>query len=77
MQDSSGNLNKLEVPDMPTANQFLTVHEVAAMFGVSRATIWRRVQDGTLPQPVKIGRATRFSQSEIELAAERLMEGRD
>lgn len=38
----------------------------AALLGISRATFWRRVADGTFPQPVKLGHATRWLRSEIE-----------
>lgn len=33
--------------------------------GLSRTTIWRRVNDGTLPQPIGIGGLRRWSKSEI------------
>lgn len=41
-------------------NSFATDRDGAAFFGWSRATFWRRVQDGTIPQPVKIGRTSRW-----------------
>ena len=39
--------------------------EAAQLLGCSRATIWRRVADGGLPRPVKIGGISRFVLSEI------------
>jgi predicted DNA-binding transcriptional regulator AlpA len=36
------------------------------MFGVSTSTWWRRVADGTINPPVKIGGASRWPLSEIE-----------
>ena len=38
----------------------------SALLGVSRATWWRRVHDGTLPQPIKLGGVTRWRRDEIE-----------
>lgn len=35
-------------------------HGVAAMLGVSRATVWRMVSDDRLPDPLKLGRLTRW-----------------
>lgn len=46
--------------------RLLTVKETASALGCSVATVWRRVADGTLNQPVKLGGTTRWPQSEIE-----------
>ena len=40
--------------------------EVAAILGCSRTTVWRRVADGTLKQPVKLGGLSRFVLSEMQ-----------
>ena len=40
--------------------------EGAKLIGGSRATWWRRVADGTLPHPVRIGGMSRWPLSEIE-----------
>lgn len=37
----------------------------AELIGCSKATWWRRVADGTLPEPVKIGGISRWPLSEI------------
>lgn len=37
----------------------------AEMLGCSKATFWRRVADGTIPRPLKIGGMSRWPQSEI------------
>jgi predicted DNA-binding transcriptional regulator AlpA len=42
----------------------------AIMIGCSPATWWRRVSDGTLPQPIKIGGLTRWRRDEILAAIE-------
>lgn len=54
----------------PSVEVLLTDKEVANVLQVHRATIWRRVKDGTLPQPIRIGNITRFPQSEIVAALE-------
>lgn len=46
--------------------------EAAAIIGVSKATWWRRVADGTMPQPIRIGSITRWKLSEIAAAVEKL-----
>ena len=51
--------------------------QLAKMLSVSRATIWRRVADGTLPRPVRVGGATRWRLEEIEATIARLSENRD
>ena len=47
----------------------------AAWLGMSRATFWRRVKDGTLPAPVKIGGATRWRRDALLAAIDRLSAG--
>lgn len=43
----------------------------AALCGVSRATFWRRVKDGTFPPGFKIGSATRWRRSDLLRALDR------
>ena len=50
--------------------------EAAATIGVSKATWWRRVADGTMPQPIRIGSLTRWKVSEIATAIEKLAKKR-
>ena len=45
--------------------------EGAAMLGVSVPTFWRRVADGTIPKPIKLGALSRWPQSEILAVIER------
>lgn len=50
-------------------NRYLTDKEVAAIYGVARATVWRWVGDGTLPAPIKIGgNTTRWHGEAIKAA---------
>ncbi|MHA7826910.1 MAG: helix-turn-helix transcriptional regulator [Roseovarius sp.] len=46
-------------------DRLVSVRDTAAAYGCSVATVWRRVADGTIPKPVKIGGMTRWSASEI------------
>lgn len=40
--------------------------DAARLLGCSKATFWRRVADGTIPRPLKIGGMSRWPQSEIQ-----------
>jgi len=40
--------------------RLLDVHDVAAMLGLSDRSVWRRVKDGNLPQPIYIGRLAKW-----------------
>ena len=44
----------------------LTIDEVAALFAVSKSTIYRRVRNGEFPKPIKFGSLTRFQQSDVD-----------
>ncbi|MGR3717820.1 MAG: helix-turn-helix transcriptional regulator [Thermohalobaculum sp.] len=46
----------------------IEVRTVAAMIEISPSTVWRRVADGTLPKPCRIGGLTRWSRPEVEAA---------
>ena len=51
--------------------------EAAEILGCSRTTVWRRVADGTLPKPIKLGGLSRFVLSEINAIVESAMAARD
>lgn len=51
--------------DMINADPLLTAREGAAILQVSIPTFWRRVADGTVPKPVKIGALSRWPRSEV------------
>ena len=51
--------------------------EAAGMLGCSKSTFWRRVADGTIPRPVKIGGMSRWLQSEIKAVIEQAIAQRD
>ena len=45
---------------------FLALKQVCARLGISPRSVRRRVHDGTLPPPIKIGRAARWRRLDIE-----------
>lgn len=50
-------------------DDLLTVAEVASWLRVNRATVWRRVAAGALPDPFYVGdRSPRWSASEVDEA---------
>jgi predicted DNA-binding transcriptional regulator AlpA len=48
----------------------LSVDDTSAFLNISRASVWRRAADGTLPQPIRIGGATRWRRDELIAAVE-------
>jgi len=50
---------------MEITDPLLTAREGAKVLQVSIPTFWRRVADGTVPPPVKIGCLSRWPRSEI------------
>ncbi|MCB1439942.1 MAG: AlpA family phage regulatory protein [Nitratireductor sp.] len=55
---------------MNTIDPLLTMHEVTAMLRISPASLYRRVADGTLPKPLKLGHLSRWSRSDLLSALE-------
>ena len=48
-------------------NTYVSVTQLARRYSVDRSTIWRWVQRGTLPQPVRLSeQTTRWKLDEIE-----------
>lgn len=50
---------------MTTVDPFLNAKEVTALLKISTTSLYRRVADGTLPKPVKLGHLARWPRSEI------------
>lgn len=50
---------------MEVTDPLLDAREAAAILDVSVPTFWRRVADGTVPKPVKIGALSRWPRSEV------------
>lgn len=55
---------------MTIPDSLLTAREGAKLLQVSIPTFYRRIADGTLPKPIKLGNLSRWSQSEIIAAIE-------
>lgn len=51
--------------------------DAAAMLGCSVSTFWRRVREGIISRPVKIGGMSRWPQSEIQIAIDCAKQERD
>lgn len=50
---------------MQITDPLLSARESAAVLQISVPTFWRRVADGTVTKPVKIGALSRWPQSEV------------
>ncbi len=51
-------------------DKLLNFREAAHRLGISNATFFRRVADGTIPKPVKLGWISRWPTSEIDAVIE-------
>ncbi len=56
---------------MQNTDPLIRDKEGAAILGCSVPTFWRRVADGTIKRPVKIGGMSRWPLSEIEAVIDR------
>ena len=56
---------------MSRSDPLIRDKDAAAMIGASVSTFWRRVADGTFPQPIRIGGMRRWHRSDIEAAIAR------
>ena len=55
---------------------YLTFTQVMERLQLAKSSVYRRIQDGTLPRPIKIGSLQRFKESEIDAAMEALSDKR-
>lgn len=62
---------------MSYQDSLLRDREACELLGCSRATLWRRVKDGSLPPPVKIGGLSRFVASEYVEVIEKAKDQRN
>ena len=51
---------------------YITFTELMARLKIGRSSVYRRIADGTLPKPIKIGHLRRFKVSEIDEALSKL-----
>lgn len=61
---ATGNIINEDDP-MPELDALLPLPAVKIATGLSRATIYEKVADGTFPAPFKLGRASRWSSAEL------------
>lgn len=50
---------------MTPVDPLLKASEVAKMLNISVTSIYRRMADGTIPRPIKLGTLSRWSQADI------------
>lgn len=55
---------------------YLTIREVMALLKIGKSSVYRRIQDGTLPKPITLGHIQRFKMTEIDAAIDALSEQR-
>jgi len=61
-----------------TTRKFIRVNPLCQKLGgVSTTTVWRRVNDGTLPKPTKIGGLTVWDEGEVDERIEAMLAERD
>lgn len=46
-------------------SEYMNIHEICDLFGVSRSTIDRRVKNRTFPQPFRIGKTLRWTRKSV------------
>lgn len=51
---------------------YLTINQLAELLGIGRSSIYRRIEDGTLPKPIKLGKLSRFSENAVVAALQEL-----
>lgn len=52
---------------LPTFQKLLTRDEVAKIFSIDKMTVYKYVENGTLPKPIKVGeRGSRWPANEIQ-----------
>jgi len=48
--------------------RYISIKDVMKWLRLGRTSIYRRIEDGTLPRPIKIGSLSRFKESEVKAA---------
>ena len=70
--------NEDNTPQEPVErDRLLTIKETAQTLGISVRALYRLIASGELPAPLKIGKASRMSMTEIHAYIERLKAERD
>lgn len=58
------------------SERFISLQELAKLLSVNARTVYRLIQSGLIPKPVKIGHSVRFPVSDVEMYIEHLKESR-
>jgi predicted DNA-binding transcriptional regulator AlpA len=59
-----------------TVEEMYDLHAVAKFLAIDERTVWRRVSEGKLAKPVKLGRAARWFASDLASYQQRLRDER-
>lgn len=60
---------------MTVVDPLLKAREVAEMLSISVPSLYRRMADGTIPQPIKLGQLSRWARADILHAVDVAREG--
>lgn len=52
--------------DAKPPKKLISAREVAAFYGISLSTLWRWINQGLLPAPIRIGRRTFWASDTLE-----------
>lgn len=52
--------------------RYMSIKDLMKWLRLGRTSIYRRIKDGTLPKPIKIGHLSRFKESEVKSALKNL-----
>jgi excisionase family DNA binding protein len=58
------------------SDRFIGLRELAETLDVTTRTVYRMIQSGLIPKPVKVGHSVRFPVSDLEAYIERLKQSR-
>jgi excisionase family DNA binding protein len=58
------------------SERFIGLREFAETLDVTTRTVYRMIQNGLIPRPVKVGHSVRFPVSDVESYIERLKQSR-
>lgn len=54
-------------PQSDASANMLTARQLADLLGINLRSVYRRKLDGTLPEPVQVGRSVRWRRSDVEV----------
>ena len=67
VEHGAGDMAGLGVDD-----HLLTAEEVGAVYRISTRQVWKLIEIGSIPAPIKLGRSTRWRASDIQAALRKL-----